>query len=209
MRVVEEVRRITKRRRRLRTVGEPQPWEPRHMRLAGMRFAESVGKVVERRNVTLGVIQHLWRSPVPFVGFYPPEGVKITEHRLYTPAPPKTVDDAEYLVGVEAHKRSFAKDLQDAMIQAGRLPGYFEVPTDQGWRIVLDLAHERLRLADAWGMSSERRVAGDLAPFAWAYRNCGFCIVTIYDKDIGALRDDLLFVAKREGVELKWRRTAA
>jgi hypothetical protein len=24
-----------------------------------------------------------------------------------------------------------------------------------------------------------------------------------------ALRDDLLFVAKREGVELRWRRTAA
>jgi hypothetical protein len=58
-------------------------------------------------------------------------------------------------------------------------------------------------------MSSERRVVGDVAPFAWAYRNCGFCIVTIYDKDIGALRDDLLFVAKREGVELRWRRTAA
>ena len=48
-------------------------------------------------------------------------------------------------------------------------------------------------------MNSERRVAGDLAPFAWAYRNCDFCIVTIYDKDIGALRDDLLFVAKRAG----------
>ncbi len=179
------------------------------MRLAGTRFAESAGKPVGRRNVTLGVIQHLWRSPVPFVGFYPPEGVKVTEHRLYTPAPPKTVDDTEYLVGVEAHKRSYARDLQDAMIPAERLPGYFEVPTDQGWRIVLDLAHARLRLADAWGMSSERRVSGDLAPFAWAYRNCGFCIVTIYDKDIGALRDDLLFVAKREGVELRWRRSAA
>lgn len=179
------------------------------MRLAGMRFAESVGKPLERRNVTLGVIQHLWRSPVPFVGFYPPEGVKVTENRLYTPAPPKTVDDTDYLAGVEAHKKAFARDLEDAMVPAGRLPGYFEVPTDQGWRIVLDLARARLGLADAWGMNSERRIVGDLAPFAWAYRNCGFCIVTLYDKDIGALRDDLLFVAKREGVELRWRRTAA
>src|ERR671921_181951 len=122
---MEEVRRITKRRRRLRTVGEPHPWEPRHMRLTAMRFAESVGEPAERRNITLG------------------------------------------------------------------------------------LAEGRLALADAWGMSSERGVAGDLAPFAWAYRNCDFCIVTIYDKDIGALRDDLLFVAKRAGVELRWHRSAA
>ena len=76
-------------------------------------------------------------------------------------------------------------------------------------RITLDLAGGRLRLADAWGIDSERRVAGDLAPFAWAYRNCDFCIVTLYDKDLGAVRDDLLFVAKRVGVELRWRRTAA
>jgi hypothetical protein len=48
-----------------------------------------------------------------------------------------------------------------------------------------------------------------MAPFVWAYRNSGFCVVTLYDKDIGALRDDLLFVAKREGVELRWRRKAA
>ena len=85
------------------------------------------------------------------------------------------------------------------MVPAGSLPGYFEVPTDEGWRITLELAEGRLELADAWGMNSERGVAGDLAPFAWAYRNCDFCIVTIYDKDIGALRDDLLFVAKRAG----------
>src|SRR5829696_4697470 len=183
---MEEVSRITKRRRRLRTVGEPHPWEPRHMRLTAMRFAESIGEPAERRNVTLGVIQHLWRSPVPFIGFYPPEGVKVTENRLYTPAPPKSVDDTDYLAGVEAHKRAFAKDLENAMVPTGRLPGYFEVPTDEGWRITLDLA-----------------------PFAWAYRNCDFCIFTIYDKDIGALRDDLLFVAKRAGVELRWRRSAA
>src|SRR3712207_8302019 len=62
------------RSRRLRTVGEPHPWEPRHMRLANIRYAESLGDVRGRRNVTLGVIQHLWRSPVPFVGFYAPEG---------------------------------------------------------------------------------------------------------------------------------------
>ena len=105
------------------------------MRLTAMRFAESVGEPVERRNVALGVIQHLWRSPVPFIGFYPPEGVKVTEHRLYTPAPPRSVDDTDYLAGVEAHKRTFAKDLQNAMVPAGRLPGYFEVPTDEGWRI--------------------------------------------------------------------------
>ena len=179
------------------------------MRLKAMRFAESAGSVGERRNVTLGVIQHLWRSPVPFIGFYPPEGVKVTENRLYTPAPPRTVDDTDYLAGVEAHKKAFAGDLENAMVPTGRLPGYFEVPTDEGWRITLDLAGGRLRLADAWGMNSERTVVGDLAPFAWAYRNCGFCIVTIYDKDIGAVRDDLLFVAKRVGVELRWRRTAA
>jgi hypothetical protein len=179
------------------------------MRLAAMRFAESVGEPVERRNVTLGVIQHLWRSPVPFIGFYPPEGVRVTEHRLYTPAPPKTVDDTDYLAGVEAHKKAFAKDLENAMVPVGRLPGYFEVPTDEGWRITLNLAEGHLGLSDAWGMNSERRVTGDLAPFAWAYRNCDFCIVTIYDKDIGALRDDLLFVAKRVGVELRWHRSAA
>ena len=48
------------------------------MRLSAVRFAESVGEPSERRNVALGVIQHLWRSPVPFIGFYPPEGVKVT-----------------------------------------------------------------------------------------------------------------------------------
>ena len=86
----------------------------------------------------------LWRSPVPFVGFYPPEGVKVTENRLYTPAPPRSVDDTDYLAGVEAHKRAFAKDLENAMVPAGRLPGYFEVPTDEGWRITLELAEGRL-----------------------------------------------------------------
>jgi hypothetical protein len=179
------------------------------MRLAGMRLAESVGDPRGGRNVTLGVIQHLWRSPVPFVGFYPPEGVRVTQNRLYAPAPPRLVDDTEYLAGVEAHKRAFAKDLGDGMVPSGRLPGYFEVPTDEGWRVVLDLAEGRLGLTDAWGMASEAAVVGDLAPFVWAYRNSGFCVVTLYDKDIHALRDDLLFVAKREGVELHWRRKAA
>ena len=179
------------------------------MRLTGVRFAESVGDPRGRRNVTLGVIQHLWRSPVPFVGFYPPEGVRVTESRHYVPALPRLVDDTEYLAGVEAHKRSFAKDLKDGMIPSGKLTGYFEVPTDEGLRMVLDLAEGRLGLADAWGMASEAAVAGDLAPFVWAYRHSGFCVVTLYDKDIGALRDDLLFVAKREGLELRWRPKAA
>jgi hypothetical protein len=179
------------------------------MRLAGTRFAESVGDPRRRRNVTLGVIQHLWRSPVPFVGFYPPEGVQITESRLYLPAPPRLVEDTEYLAGVEAHKRTFAEDLKNSMLPSGRLPGYFEVPTDEGWRVILDLVEGRLGLIDAWGMASEAAVVGDLAPFVWAYRNSGFCIVTVYDKDIAALRDDLLFVAKREGIELRWRRKAA
>ena len=179
------------------------------MRFAGTRFAESVGDPRGRRNVALGVIHHLWRSPVPFVGFYPPEGVRVTQNRLYDPAPPRLVDDTEYLAGVEAHKRAFAVDLRDGMISAGRLPGYFEVPTDEGWRIVLGLVEGRLELIDAWGMASESAVVGDPAPFVWAYRNSGFCVVTLYDKDIGALRDDLLFVAKREGVELQWRRKAA
>src|SRR5215208_3452080 len=59
---MEEIRRITKRRRRLRTVGEPHPWEPRHMRLSAMRFADSVGEPEERRNVTLGGPVH-WVLP--------------------------------------------------------------------------------------------------------------------------------------------------
>ncbi len=189
---------------------EPQPWEPRHMKLSGVRLAESVGgKPGERRNVTLGVINHLWRSPVPFLAFYPPEGAKVTENRNYSPAPPRLMDDAEYLVGVEAHKERFAKDLLDAMIPSGSLKGYFEVPTDEGWKVSLDLVESRLELSDPWGMESEARLAGDIAPFVWAYRHSGFCIVTIYDKDIDALRDDLLFVAKREGILLKWREKAA
>ena len=198
-----------KRRRRLRTVGEPHPWEPRHMRLANIRYAESLGDVRGRRNVTLGVIRHLWRSPVPFVGFYAPQSVKVTESRLYTPAPPKLVDDSEYLAGVEAHKRAYAKDLQATMLPAGNLPGYFEVPTDEGWRLLVDLAEKRLELVDAWGLSTASPVAGDLAPFVWAYKHCGFCLLTLFDKDIKEIRDDLLFVAKRQGVELRWRRTAA
>src|SRR5918998_4151870 len=122
-----EIQRIGKRRRRLRTVGEPHPWEPRHMRLTATRYAESLGDVRGRRNVALGVIQHLWRSPVPFVGFYSPEGIRVTESRLYVSSPPRLVDDTEYLAGVEAHKRTFAKDLKDGMIPSGRLPGYFEI----------------------------------------------------------------------------------
>lgn len=179
------------------------------MRLAGTRFADSLGSPDGRRNVTLGVVKHLWRSPVPFIGFYPPENVRITENRIYTPAPPKLVDDSEYLVGVEAHKKAFARDLEGTMIPSGSLHGYFEVPTDEGWRLELDLVDRKLGLCDAWGMSSRRRVSGDLAPFVWAYRHCGFCLVTVYDKDIGALRDDLLFIAKQEGVELRWRSSAA
>ncbi len=179
------------------------------MRLAGMRFAEAVGDEAGRRNVTLGVIKHLWRSPVPFVGFYPPEGVRVTENRVYTPAPPRLVDDSDYLVGVEEHKKAYARDLEGTMVPSGSLRGYFEVPTDEGWQLELDLAERRLELRDAWGLGKRGRVLGDLAPFVWAYRNCGFCLVTIYDKDIEALRDDLLFVAKREGVEFRWRESVA
>jgi hypothetical protein len=206
---VEEIERISKRRRRLRTVGEPHPWEPRHMKLAGIRYAESLGDARGRRNVTLGVIKHLWRSPVPFVGFYAPEGVKVTENRLYTPAPPRLVDDSEYLAGVEAHKRAYARDLEGTMLPAGNLPGYFEVPTDEGWHVVVDLAQKRLELADAWGLATTASVVGDLAPFVWAYRHCSFCIITLFDKDLGEVRDDLLFVAKRQGVKLRWRWSAA
>ena len=179
------------------------------MQLAGTRYAESGGDPRGRRNVTLGVIKHLWRSPVPFVGFYAPEGAEVAEGRPYVPAPPRLVDDTQYLAGVEAHKQAFARDLKEGMIPSGRLPGYFEISTDEGWRITLDLAGLRLGLADGWGMASESALVGDPAPFVWAYRNCGFCVVTVYDKDILAVRDDLLFVAKREGVELRWRRTAA
>ncbi|MDP8952025.1 MAG: hypothetical protein M3N18_07280 [Actinomycetota bacterium] len=206
---MEEVKRITKRRRRRPKTGEPHPWEPRHMRLAGTRYAESLGDARGRRNVTLGVIQHLWRAPVPFVGFYAPEDIKVTEHRLYTPAPPKLVDDVEYLAGIEAHKKAYARDLEDTMLPAGNLPGYFEVPTDEGWRIAVELAEKRLELSDAWGFSTGTKVIGDLAPFVWAYKHCGFCILTLYDKDLEEIRDDLLFVAKRQGIELRWRQTAA
>ena len=179
------------------------------MRLAAIRCAESLGDVRGRRNVALGVIQHLWRSPVPFVGFYAPEGLKVTEHRLYTPAPSKLIDDAEYLASVEAYKHAYARDLEDSMLPAESLPGYFEVPTDEGWRIVIDLVEKRLEISDAWGLTAETGVVGDLAPFVWAFKHCGFCILTLYDKDLGQLRDDLLFVAKRQGIELRWCRTAA
>src|SRR3712207_7482882 len=43
--------------------------------------------------------------------------------------------------------------------------------SDEGWRIVLDLAEGRLGLTDAWGMASEAAMAGDMAPFVWAYRD--------------------------------------
>ncbi|MGB3683518.1 MAG: hypothetical protein WA990_13660 [Rubrobacteraceae bacterium] len=179
------------------------------MKLSGVRYAEATGEPTGRRNVTFGVIQHLWRSPVPFVGFYTPEDVTITQNRRYVPTPPRLVDDSEYLAAVESHKKTYAKDLEKTMVPAGSLRGYFEVPTDEGWRLSVDLIERKLDLSDAWGMATRRTVDGDLAPFVWAYRNSGFCIVTIYDKDIGALRDDLLFVAKREGVELLWGPKAA
>ena len=151
----------------------------------------------------------MWRAPGPFVGFYAPGGQKMTEGRLYTPAPPKLVDDTEYLAGVEAHKKAYAADLQATILPAGNLPGYFEVPTDEGWGVVLDLVEKRLDLTDAWGLCTSAGLVGDLEPFVWAYRRCGFCILTIFDKDLGGLRDDLLFFAKREGVELRWDRKAA
>jgi hypothetical protein len=179
------------------------------MRLSAVRFAETIGDARGRRNAALGVVSHLWRSPVPFVGFYAPEGIKIAGRRHYVPAPPRTVDDTEYLLGVEAHKRAFAEDLQGTMLPAGSLPGYFEVPTDEGWRVVVDLVDKRLELSDAWGLRSDAAVVGNLEPFVWAYRRCGFCLVSLFDKDVGQLRDDLLFVAKRGGVDLRTRRTAA
>ena len=179
------------------------------MKLSNARLADTIGEVGGRRNATLGVIQHLWRAPVPFVGFYAPEGQKVTENRLYTPAPPRLVDDTEYLAGVEAHKKAYAADLQATMLSAGNLPGYFEVPMDEGWSVVVDLAEKRLELTDAWDLSTSAGVVGDLEPFVWAYRRCGFCIITVFDKDIGQIRDDLLFFAKREGVELRWDREAA
>jgi hypothetical protein len=95
------------------------------------------------------------------------------------------------------------------MLGSGRLPGYFEVPTDEGWRVVLDLAGSRVEMVDAWNLSTSSRVMGDLAPFVWAYRQTGFCLLSVYDRDIGSLRDDLLFFAKRDGLELLWNRTAA
>lgn len=179
------------------------------MKLSNARFAETIGEAGGRRNAALGVIQHLWRAPVPFVGFYPPEGQKVTENRFYTPAPPRLVDDTEYLAGVEAHKKAYAADLGATMLSAGNLPGYFEVPTDEGWSVVVDLPEKRLELTDAWDLRTSAGVVGDLEPFVWAYRRCGFCILTVFDKDLGEIRDDLLFFAKREGVELRWDRKAA
>ena len=95
------------------------------------------------------------------------------------------------------------------MLPDGVLPGYFEVPTDEGWRVVVDLLGQRVELSDAWGLGTTAGVVGDLAPFVWAYKHCGFCVLTLYDKDIDELRDDLLFVAKRQGIELRWHQTAA
>lgn len=209
---MENVPKITKRKRRLRKEDEPHPWEPRHMKLKATRYAETVGGQPRgRRNVTLGVIQHLWRSPVPFVGFYPPEGVKLTTgKRIYTPSPPRHIDDTEYLAAIDAHKKLFARDLMEAMIPSGKsLFGYFEAPTDEGWKFSLDLIERRLEMSDPWGISTDRRLTGDIAPFVWAFKNCGFTIVTIYDKDIEAVRDDLLFVAKRDGIVLDWGGKAA
>ncbi|MGI8650420.1 MAG: hypothetical protein ACR2KW_08575 [Rubrobacter sp.] len=207
---MEKVPKISRRKRRLRKEDEPHPWEPRHMKLKATRYAETVGgKPAGRRNLTLGVIQHLWRSPVPFVGFYAPEGVKLTGKRIYTPAPPRLVDDTEYLAGIEAHKKLFAQDLMEAMIPSGSLRGYFEAPTDEGWRFSLDLVERRLEMTDPWGLSTESGLTGDIAPFVWAFKHCGFSIVTLYDKDIEAVRDDLLFVAKRAGIVLDWRGKAA
>ncbi|WP_273888340.1 hypothetical protein [Rubrobacter naiadicus] len=207
--MVEGIENISKRRRRVRRLGEPHPWEPRHMRLMNARFAEAVGDPAGARNITLGVIKHLWRSPVPFVGFYPPEGVPVTGNRPYSPAPPRLIDDAEYLAGVEEHKRSFARRLQETMVCGGELSGYFCAPTESGWTMTLDLVEQVLDIYDARGEHSRHELSGDVAPFVWAYRNCGFCVISIYDKDIQALRDDLLFFAKREGVELRWRTNAA
>lgn len=179
------------------------------MRLNNVRYAETIGSSGGLRDLTLGVVQHLWRSPVPFIGFYPPEGVPVVEGRVYTSEAARRVDDAEYLLGVEEHKRSFARQLEETMLGSGSLPGYFEVPTDEGWRVVLDLEGSRLEMVDAWNFSTSRRVLGDLAPFVWAYRHTGFCLLSVYDRDIGSLRDDLLFFAKREGVELRWNRSVA
>lgn len=179
------------------------------MRLSGMRLAEALGNPSEDRNLSFGVIRHLWRSPVPFVGFYPPEGVEVTENRLYVPTPPRLVDDTEYLAGAERHKQAYARELEQAMNPSGSLRGYFEVPTDAGWRFAVDLAGRSVKLEDGRGKVLRRSVSGDLAPFVWAYRHSGFCIITVYDKDTDALRDDLLFFAKREGVEIRWRRKAA
>lgn len=180
------------------------------MKLSATRFAGTVGgKPQGRRNLTLGVIRHLWRSPVPFVGFYPPEEIKLAGKRVYRPAPPRLVDDTEYLAGIEAHKKRFASDLLGGMIPSGSLRGYFEVPTDEGWRMSLDLIGRRLETVDPWGISTESALTGDLAPFVWSFKRCGFCIITLFDKDIKAIRDDLLFVAKREGVAFNWRRKAA
>lgn len=179
------------------------------MRLNNVRYADTAGVPDSRRNVTLGVVQHLWRSPVPFIGFYPPEGTPVIEGRVYTPEAARRVDDAEYLWGVEEHKRAFARDLADTMLGAGSLPGYFEVPTDEGWRVVLDLVGSQLEMVDAWNLSTTSRLVGDPAPFVWAYRHSGFCLLSVYDRDIGSLRDDLLFFAKRDGVELLLNRSAA
>lgn len=179
------------------------------MRLNNVRYAETNGSPEAMRNVTLGVVQHLWRSPVPFIGFYPPEGIPVVEGRFYTPEAVRRVDDAEYLSGVEEHKRAFARDLGETMLGSGSLPGYFEVPADVGWTMMLDLSGSQLEMVDAWNFSTTSRVSGDLAPFVWAYRHSGFCLLSVYDRDISSLRDDLLFFAKREGVELLWNRSAA
>lgn len=188
-------------------MGEPHPWEPRHMKLRVMRLADSPCDPSGGSNLTLGIIRHLWRSPVPFLGFYPPEGVRVTGGRPYIPGSTRLADDAEYLAGVEEHKRAFALELRESMSPGGRLAGYYDVHAERGWGLLLDLPQQTLEISGGFEVSAA--MPGDLAPFVWAYRRSGFCMITVYDRDLESVRDDLLFVAKYEGLDLRWGPTAA
>ena len=87
------------------------------------------------------------------------------------------------------------------------MPGYFEVPTDEGWRITLELAEGRLELADAWGMNPRGSTGisrPSLGPTATATS-----VSSPSTTKTSAPCATTFFVAKRAGVDLRWRRSAA
>jgi hypothetical protein len=132
----------------------------------------------------------------------------VTGDRPYVPGSTRLVDDAEYLAEVEWHKRGFALSLREIMFPGERLAGYYDVHAEEEWGVVIDLPQQMLEVSGG-GFEVSTHVVGDLAAFVWAYRRSRFCMLTVYDRDLESVRDDLLFMAKCEGIKLRWRHAAA